>query len=77
MHRAQRKILATLAICAIALLAGCGTRTVLVPAGEPVRIAEPTKTSVWVKTADGKWVKSSGKVTIPEGWYALSIPDDK
>jgi hypothetical protein len=49
----------------------------MVPSGDPVRLAEPVKATVWVKTKDGGWVKSDNKVTLAEGWYALSMPDDK
>ena len=50
---------------------GCGSRVVMVPHGEPVRLAESVKAKVWVKGADGVSVRSSNRITLPEGWYAL------
>jgi len=56
------------------LLTGCsGPKTVYVPAGEPMRLAEPVKARVWVKTQDGL-VKSKNRVPISEGWYVLPKP---
>lgn len=43
----------------------------MVPHGEPVRLAESVKSRVWVKGADGVSVRSSNRITLPEGWYAL------
>ncbi len=71
------KILVMCASCVMLFASGCGTRVVMVPSGDPVRLAEPVRTQVWVKTKDGDWVKSSNKVTIAEGWYALSVPEGK
>lgn len=51
--------------------AGCATRVILVPSGDPVRLAEPVKARVWVPDASGKMVWSQNKVLIPAGWYAL------
>ena len=61
------------AACLIALIStsGCATRVILVPNGEPVRLADPVKARVWVLDADGKSVQSQNRVTIPAGWYAL------
>jgi hypothetical protein len=50
---------------------GCSTRVVLVPSGEPVRLAEPVRAKVWVIDASGNQIKSANRVTLPEGWYAL------
>jgi hypothetical protein len=61
-------------VCLIAS-SGCATRVILVPDGEPVRLAEPVKARVWVMDSKGQSVKSVNKVTIPTGWYAL--PDAK
>ena len=58
-------------IFASVCLTSC-TRTVLVPPGEPVRLAAPTKAKVWVADKDGKEVK--GSVVLPEGWYCLPDP---
>jgi len=50
---------------------GCATRVILVPEGEPVRIAEPIKAKVWVLDSQGNSIRSQNRVTIPAGWYAL------
>jgi hypothetical protein len=50
---------------------GCATRVVLVPNGEPVRLAEPVKVRVWVLDSKGQSIRSSNRVLLPEGWYAL------
>ena len=56
----------------VLLLPGCGTRTIYVPSGEPVRLRETVKdVKVWVKDADGKAV--AGRMDLPEGWYALPL----
>lgn len=52
---------------------GCGTRTVLVPPGEPVRLRAPVK-GVKVWAADAKGVEVPGKVDLPEGWWAAPPP---
>ena len=51
--------------------AGCATRVILVPNGDPVRLAEPVRAKVWVPDASGNVVQSQNRVTIPAGWYAL------
>jgi hypothetical protein len=77
-------ILAFLLCCS-----GCGTKTVYVPDGMAVRLAQdigqPPKwwpfskwpggagVEVWVKGDDGKLVK--GRMILPEGWYVLPMPD--
>lgn len=50
---------------------GCATRVILVPSGEPVRLAEDVKARVWVVDQNGNSVMSQNKVVIPSGWYAL------
>ncbi|NIA06903.1 MAG: hypothetical protein GWP14_04560 [Actinobacteria bacterium] len=63
-------LLLTLLIC------GCGTRTIYVPDGTPVRLREALKdVKVWVKDANGEPV--AGKMDLPEGWYALPLPEDE
>ena len=63
-----------LALCVL-LAAGCGTRTVYVSGNEPVRLRQPIKNAkVWVMDADGN--PRASRMTIPEGWYALMVPDD-
>ncbi len=62
-----------LALCAL-LLAGCGTRTVYVESGEPVRLRQNVKrVRIWVPDANGDPVPS--RMTLPEGWYVLPVPD--
>lgn len=56
---------------------GCATRVILVPEGEPVRLAEPMKARVWVLDSKGEVVKSQNRITIPAGWYALPDPKDE
>jgi len=61
------------AIWLIALLTclGCQvTKVVLVPSGDPIMLAEPTRASVYAFDRDGKLVGPS-TVKIPAGWYAL------
>jgi len=54
--------------------AGC-VRTIYVPHGTPVRLRETVHNAkVWVKDADGKPV--AGRMDVPEGWYALPMPDE-
>jgi len=54
------------------MLPGCSpTRVVMVPPGQPVRLAENVKAHVWAKDAEGKVVRSRNRVTISEGWYVL------
>jgi hypothetical protein len=50
---------------------GCATRVILVPNGEPVRLAEDVKVRVWVLDSKGQSVRSSNRVVLPAGWYAL------
>jgi hypothetical protein len=48
----------------------CQTKVVLVPNGDPVMLARPTKASVYGFDKDKKLVGPS-TVTLPAGWYAL------
>ena len=66
--------LIAIALVVIALLSGCGgTRTVLIPPGEPVQLAEPVKARVYV-TVEGRRIRSESPVTLPEGWWCLPDP---
>ena len=59
-------LLAVLPICL-----GCQmTKVVLVPSGDPVMLARPTKASVYAFDADKKLVGPS-QVILPAGWYVL------
>lgn len=53
------------------MMSGCATRVILVPNGDPVRLAEPVKAKIFVTDASGKSVESQNRVVIPAGWYAL------
>jgi hypothetical protein len=67
-------ILACATSCWIAfasMSSGCATRVILVPNGEPVRLAEDVKVRVWVLDSKGQSVRSSNRVVLPVGWYAL------
>jgi hypothetical protein len=50
---------------------GCQmTKVVLVPSGDPVMLAKPTRASVYGFDKDKKLVGPS-TVTLPAGWYVL------
>jgi hypothetical protein len=49
---------------------GCQTKVVLVPSGDPVMLAKPTRASVYAFDSNKKLVGPS-KVTLPAGWYVL------
>lgn len=61
-------------ICASAFCAGCGTRVIVLPPGEPVRLAEPVKAMVWVADKDGIEVRV--RTTLPAGWWCLADPGE-
>lgn len=66
------KTFANLCVVALTLMsAGCASRVIMVPHGEPVRLAEPVKARVFVKDASGRSIQSQNRVVIPAGWYAL------
>ena len=57
------------------LLTGCGTRTIYVADGEPVRLRETIRgAKVWVKDQNGQNV--AGEMDLPEGWYCLPVPTE-
>ena len=77
LRRGVRARWAKTALCVLLALslAGCGTRTVYVPSGEPVRLRETVKRAkVWVLDADGEPV--AGVMDVPEGWYCLPMGDE-
>ena len=52
---------------------GCATRTVVIDStADVVRLGPDVKDSVYI-FRDGAWVKS-GKMQLPEGWYAGPPP---
>lgn len=57
-------------LIALPICLGCRTTVVLVPSGDPVMLAKPTKASVYSFDKDKKLVGPS-TVVIPAGWYAL------
>ncbi len=71
MENAIRAFATSCSIAFASMSSGCSTRVVLVPSGEPVRLAEPVRAKVWVIDASGNQIKSANRVTLPEGWYAL------
>jgi hypothetical protein len=61
----------TIWLIALLTCLGCQqTKVVLVPSGDPVMLAKPTKASVYGFDSDKKLVGPS-TVTLPAGWYAL------
>lgn len=78
----MRRILPSMPAVLAALLAavvccgGCGrTRTVLVPPGEPVQLAEPVEAYIYVEV-DGLRTRSAIRVMLPEGWWCLPDPSE-
>jgi len=66
--------LIAIAAAAGALLSGCvSTKTILIPPGEPVQLAEPVEAYVFVDV-DGQRVRSDNRVTLPAGWWCLPDP---
>ena len=62
-------------IILIICITGCWTRTIYVPAGEPVRLRETIRNvNVWVLDENGKPV--AGRMDLPEGWYCLPIDEE-
>ena len=48
---------------------GCGTHSIYVPNGEPVRLREDLdNVKVWVMTEDGP---KAAEMDLPNGWYCL------
>ena len=63
----------TIALLIVLCASGCKlfTRTIYVPHGEPVKLAQPLKgVAVWVMTPDGQVLT---QMDIPEGWYCLPL----
>ena len=71
MSRLQRLRRIVTLIVLIACVGGCEhTRVVLIPPGEPVQLAESVRAYVYV-SVNGKRIKSSERVELPEGWWCL------
>jgi len=61
------------AICASGFSSACGTRAIVIPPGEPVRLRQTVKrVKVWAADAKGKEIPAV--VDLPEGWWALPDP---
>jgi len=76
MRRIRPCLLAATLLALSAFAGGCGlirSRTVLIPPGEPVQLAEPVKAHVYIDVA-GKREKSANRITLPEGWWCLPDP---
>mgnify|MGYP001770165912 CR=1 FL=1 len=57
---------------------GCAifTRTVYVPDGKAVRLRQDVKNvKVWVKEVGGN--TAEGRMTLQEGWYCKSMPQEE
>ena len=78
MHRILPSMLAVTLVAASAWPGGCvrTRRTVLIPPGEPVQLAEPVDAHVYIDV-DGKRVRSENRLTLPEGWWCLPDPEDE
>lgn len=68
--------LATALVAFVALSPGCRSEahTIYVPEGKSVRLRQDIEADVWVLDAAGKPVAS--RLTIPEGWYCLPLPQE-
>lgn len=62
-------------LCLSLALVGCGTRTIYVPDGQPVKLRESLKgVKIWVKDKDGNTIATY--MDIPEGWFVLPDSED-
>ena len=69
------KLIGTLIVASV-LLSGCGgIRTVLIPPGEPVQLAEPIKAYIYTDVK-GERQRSDNRVTLPAGWWCLPEPEE-
>ena len=58
-------------LAVLPIFLGCQmTKVILVPSGDPVMLAKPTKASVYGFDSNKKLVGPS-TVTLPAGWYVL------
>lgn len=62
-----------IALFMLLILSGCAAQTIYVPNGQAVRLKQPVRAKVWVKTDTGE---QAGKMTIPAGWYCLPDPGE-
>jgi len=74
MRRIQAFLLIVGLACVSVWSSGCGnTKTVLIPSGEPVQLAEPVRARIYANV-NGEMISTDSKVEIPEGWYCLPDP---
>ena len=69
------KCLLVLTLFSTFLMTGCGTRAIRVTSRQPVMLAEDVNARVWVKDAEGMWVRSSNRVVLEEGAIVISDVD--
>lgn len=63
-------------LCVTGFAVGCvRSRTVFVEPGAPIRIGPDAVGYIYHLDDAGEWTLSSGRVTIPEGWYCVA-PED-
>jgi len=63
----------TAILCAalvIGFALGCGSRTVFVREGDPMRVGPDARFRVYHRVA-GEWTLSVNSIEIPEGWYLV------
>jgi hypothetical protein len=76
-NRRRLKLPALILLGLAACASGCGRiRIIIVPAGEPVQLAEDVKARVFVEV-DGKLIQTKEPVTIPAGWWCLPDPGER
>ena len=69
-----RQMWAVIVLCML-FITGCGSKTVYIPEGEPVRLRETIRNAkVWVADANGK--PTAGKMDLPAGWFCLPVPNE-
>ena len=77
MNPRRLKLLALTLLGLAVCVNGCAnTRIIIVPAGEPVQLAEDVKVRVFVEV-DGKLIQTDEPVRIPAGWWCLPDPGEK
>lgn len=68
-----KRLLCLFLLVTLCMMLGCGTRTIYVPDGTPVRLRETVNgAKVWILDKEGHAVP--GRMNLPEGWYVL--PDE-
>lgn len=72
----EKLLVWVLVVSSFGALGGCATRTIYVPDGKAVQLRQQVRNvRVWVWDKDGKRV--AGKMTLPEGWYALPLEEEE